>query len=313
MLGPSSSTVPLPVTLTLPVGLTVAPFSNQKFPATPVRPVSALLLVSLPASATNDFAPSSQSVPLTVAIWPLLNSRSASFSRKTVPVSTPAVPNPAAALATFRVDWTVALPSILISLVLPLESPPVPFTVKVSAEVMPVLPTEMPLPLVLLLVRVPPIVRLLPPEPPMLGPSSSTVPLPVTRRFHSPIGSDRDPAIASRPPETAIECTLIPASPLRSSGTPLLMTTLSPEPGSLERGPAASAVGIPISSRAIPGFRRHGAFLRDGALREMAAAFEGALSIRPARADVLPSARRRFPACQECPPVAHNPHVPLGR
>ena len=94
-------------------------------------------------------------MPLTVVIWPLLNSKSASFSRKTSPVSVPAVPNPAAALATFKVAWTVALPSMLISLMLPLESPPVPFTVKVSADVMPVLPTETPLLLVLLLVSVP--------------------------------------------------------------------------------------------------------------------------------------------------------------
>ena len=49
---------------------------------------------------------------------------------------------------------------MLISLVAPLISPPVPFTVKVSADVMPVLPTSSPLPLVLLLVSVPPIVTL---------------------------------------------------------------------------------------------------------------------------------------------------------
>ena len=76
------------------------------------------------------------------------------------------MPKPAAALATFSVAWAVALPSMLISPVL--ESPPVPFTVKVSAEVMPVLPTEMPLPLVLLLLRFPPIVRLEPPPPPVV-------------------------------------------------------------------------------------------------------------------------------------------------
>ena len=76
------------------------------------------------------------------------------------------MPNPAAALATSKVAWTVALPSMLISPVL--ESPPVPFTVKVSADVMPVLPTEMPLPLVLLLLRLPPIVRLEPPAPPVV-------------------------------------------------------------------------------------------------------------------------------------------------
>ena len=78
------------------------------------------------------------------------------------------LPNPAAALATFRVAWMVTLPSMLISLALQLESPPAPFTVNVSADVMPVLPTETPLPLVLLLVSVPPIVRLAPPEPPVL-------------------------------------------------------------------------------------------------------------------------------------------------
>ena len=141
MLGPSSSIEPLPLTLTLPVGLTVAPFSRQKSPETVAEPGQRAVGGELAGSATNDFAPSSHSVPLTVVIWPLLNSKSASFSRKTVPVSTPVVPNPAAALATFRVAWTLALPSMLISLLVPLESPPVPFTVKVSADVMPVLPT----------------------------------------------------------------------------------------------------------------------------------------------------------------------------
>ncbi len=45
------------------------------------------------------------------------------------------------------------------------ESPPAPFTVTVSADVMPVLPMSRPLPLVLLLVSVPPIVMLDPPPP----------------------------------------------------------------------------------------------------------------------------------------------------
>ena len=58
-LGPSRITKALPVMLKAPVVVTVAPFCRKKFPATLVRPVSALLLVSLPASATNDFAPSS--------------------------------------------------------------------------------------------------------------------------------------------------------------------------------------------------------------------------------------------------------------
>ena len=156
------------MTLTLPVGATVAPFSRKKSPETLVSPVSALLLPSVPASATREFAPSSHSSPLIVVIWPLLNSSSASFSRKTVPVSTPAVPNPAAALATFSVAWTVALPSMLISLVR-VGEPAGPVHRQVSADVMLTLPMSTPLPLVLLLVSVPPIVRLLPPAPPMIA------------------------------------------------------------------------------------------------------------------------------------------------
>ena len=102
------------MTLKLPVVVTFAPFSRKKLPETLVRPVSALLLPVAPASATRAFAPLSYSSPLIVVIWPLLNSKSASFSRKTVPVSTPFVPNPAAALATFKVAWTAALPVMLI-------------------------------------------------------------------------------------------------------------------------------------------------------------------------------------------------------
>ena len=90
---------------------------------------------------------------------------------KTVPDSTPFVPNPAAALTTFRVACATALPSMPMVLLAPLESPPAPFTVRVSAEVTPVLPTETPPPLALL-DSVPPIVMLLPPGPPKLTPSS---------------------------------------------------------------------------------------------------------------------------------------------
>ena len=95
------------------------------------------------------------------------------------------MPKPAAALATFKVAWTLAPPSM--SIVPVLESPPVPFTVKVSADVMPVLPTETPPLLVLLLLRFPPIVRLVPPAPSMKIPSSCTRPLPVTLTL--PVGA----------------------------------------------------------------------------------------------------------------------------
>ena len=63
------------------------------------------------------------------------------------------MPNPAAALATFKVAWTLALPYVVRWPVL--ERPPVPFTVKVSADVMPALPIEIALPLVLVFVSVP--------------------------------------------------------------------------------------------------------------------------------------------------------------
>ena len=61
MLGPSRLTVPLPVMLRLApaVVATIAPVSRMKSPETLVRPVNALLLLVEPASATNDFAPSS--------------------------------------------------------------------------------------------------------------------------------------------------------------------------------------------------------------------------------------------------------------
>ena len=113
------------------------------------------------------------------------------------------VPELVAVLVTTRFAVAEAEPpSMLISPVL--ESPPAPFTVKVSADVMPVLPMEMPLPLVLLLVSVPPIVRLVPPAPPMLGPSSSTVPLPVTLTLPvgltvAPFSSQKFPATVVRP------------------------------------------------------------------------------------------------------------------
>ena len=82
---PSSSIVPLPVMLTLPVGATVAPFCSQKLPETVVSPVSALLLLSVPASAMRAFAPSSCSPPSTVVIWPLLNSKQRVALQEDVP------------------------------------------------------------------------------------------------------------------------------------------------------------------------------------------------------------------------------------
>ena len=64
-----------------------------------------------------------------------------------------------------------------------LISPPVPFTVTVSAEVMPVLPIVDAVASCCVLLSVPPIVMLLPPGPPMFAPSSCSVPLPVIETF----------------------------------------------------------------------------------------------------------------------------------
>ena len=59
-LGQSSPQLPLPVMLRAPVGRDRRAVLQQKSPATLVRPVSALLLPSVPASATRAFAPSSR-------------------------------------------------------------------------------------------------------------------------------------------------------------------------------------------------------------------------------------------------------------
>ena len=122
-LGPSRLTMPLPVMLKAPVGRDRRAVLQKEIPGDAGQ--AGQRAVAAERAGVGDArirAVEHQSSPLIVVIWPLLNSKSASFSRKTVPVSTPAVPNPAAALATFRVDWTVALPSMLISPVL--LSPP---------------------------------------------------------------------------------------------------------------------------------------------------------------------------------------------
>ncbi len=104
ILGPSISTTALPVRLSPPVVPTDAPFCRSKTPAIVPRPLSALLVARVPASATRALGSSSASTPLIVVIWPLANSSSASFVRPTDPVSTPAVPNPAVPLVMSSVD-----------------------------------------------------------------------------------------------------------------------------------------------------------------------------------------------------------------
>ena len=84
-------------------------------PETLVSPVSALL-VERAGSATRAFAPSSHSVAVDRRDLAAVEFQERVVFEKDRSGLHPLVPNPAAALATSSVAWTVALPSMLISL-----------------------------------------------------------------------------------------------------------------------------------------------------------------------------------------------------
>ena len=173
------------MTLTLPVGLTVAPFSSQKSPETVARPVSALLVVVLPASAIARFRAVEPQLAVDRRDLSALEFEQRVVFEEDRPGLHPrrAEPRRVAGDVQRRQDGSATLDVDLAAVLL--DSPPVPFTVKVSALVIPVQPTSTPLLLVLLLVSVPVIVRLLPPPPSRLFPSSSIVPLPVRSHCRS--------------------------------------------------------------------------------------------------------------------------------
>ena len=212
--GESIHTTPLPVSFRSPVVATVAPADSSKNPATVLSPVNALLVARVPASAIRALTPVSPTAPSIVPIWPLANSSNASFVRATVPVSTPGVPNPAAALVMSSVDWMVAPPTIWITPVLTSA-----VAVTVSPELMLLLPMESALLLVLLTVSVPPIARLLPPPPLLNGESIHTTPLPVMLSpplmlADPPLDSRKSPATAA----LAVADRVAPAVRSRTAG-----------------------------------------------------------------------------------------------
>ena len=122
---PSSDTEPLPVTLKAPVGGDLRAVLQKEMAGDGGQ--AGQRAVAAERAGVGDAR--IRAVELQRAIdrrdLAALEFQERVVSRKTVPVSTPAVPNPAAALATFRVAWTVALPSMLISLVVGRARPPV--------------------------------------------------------------------------------------------------------------------------------------------------------------------------------------------
>jgi len=140
----------------------------EQIPVTLLSPVSALLVVRLPASATSAPLLTSCNEPEMVLICPLANSISALPLRVTVPVSVLAVPKLAVPEVMSSVDRAVLLPATVISLALFNVSV---WAVATSALEMPVLPTLKLLPLVLVMFSPPPIDRLDPPKPPISPPS----------------------------------------------------------------------------------------------------------------------------------------------
>ena len=157
---PSSSIVPLPVMLTLPVGADRRAVLQKEIAGDAGQARSARCCCrASPASATRAFAPLSCSPPSTVVIWPLLNSKSASSCRIDVPGLRPRRAEPRRRVGDVqgRLDGGAAFDVDLAGAwrARPSRSPS-----KCRPNVMPPLPIEMALPLVLLLVRLPPIVRL---------------------------------------------------------------------------------------------------------------------------------------------------------
>ena len=86
------------------------------------------------------------------------------MERPTDPVSTPAVPNPAAPLVMSSVDWMVPFPAIWIT---PVLTSAVASRHRIADAIL-LVPMKSALAFVLLTVSVPPTFRLLPPPPPML-------------------------------------------------------------------------------------------------------------------------------------------------
>ena len=157
--------------LSPPVVVTDAPAARRKSPETVLRPVSALLVVSLPASAiTRVGAVQSQRTPSIVPIWPLANSSSA-VGESNRPGRHPrrAEPGRPGGDVQRRLDGAV-----------PLRSGSLPVLTRAVrghrvAGVIRCCRCRSALLLVLLLVSVPPTVRLLPPPPLLNGESTRTI------------------------------------------------------------------------------------------------------------------------------------------
>ncbi len=253
---PSRLILPMPLSLSPPLVLIEAPFCSNRSPVTLLSPVSALLVVRLPASATSAPLLTSCTVPAMVLICPLANSSRALPLRRTAPVSVLAVPKLAVPEVMSSVDRAVPLPAMVISLALFNVSV---WAVATSALEMPVLPTLKLLPLALVMVRPPPIRRLDPPLPPISPPSRLIRPLtlslsPLRVLIEAPSSRNRAPVtlfrsnsalLVVRPPASATSASLL------TSTKPPAMVLICPPPANSSSA-LPTRLAVPVSVLAVP-------------------------------------------------------------
>src|SRR5579875_1363570 len=243
------SALMVPLLLRPVVVVTVVPLSMVNVPALDASVARALLFAELPVMRTCVLAPSRRSEPvLSILVRaPEPNSSRASPCRLTAPVTWPAVPKPAAP-ATLSVAW-VALLVLPVRLMVPVLLRAAAVTV--VAELRPVLPILT----VLLLVRVPPTFRVLPPSPKKM--STSIVLLlvsPVVVVTVAPLSNVRIPALLAKPLKAEL---VVPGpietrepAPFKRSEPVLSILVRAPEPNSSRASPCR--LTAPVTWPAVP-------------------------------------------------------------
>src|SRR5579875_2914486 len=244
------SALMVPLLLRPVVVVTVVPLSMVNVPALDASVARALLFAELPVMRTWVLAPSRRSEPvLSILVRaPEPNSSRASPCRLTVPVTWPAVPKPAAP-ATLSVAW-VALLVLPVRLMVPVLLRAAAVTV--VAELRPVLPILT----VLLLVRVPPTFRVLPPSPKKM--SALMVPLllrPVVVVTVVPLSMVNVPALDASVARALLFAELPVMrtwvlAPSRRSEPVLSILVRAPEPNSSRASPCR--LTVPVTWPAVP-------------------------------------------------------------
>src|SRR5579875_2119258 len=244
------SALMVPLLLRPVVVVTVVPLSMVNVPALDASVARALLFAELPVMRTWVLAPSRRSEPvLSILVRaPEPNSSRASPCRLTAPVTWPAVPKPAAP-ATLSVAW-VALLVLPVRLMVPVLLRAAAVTV--VAALRPLLPILT----VLLLVRVPPTFRVLPPSPKKM--SALMVPLllrPVVVVTVVPLSMVNVPALDASVARALLFAELPVMrtwvlAPSRRSEPVLSILVRAPEPNSSRASPCR--LTAPVTWPAVP-------------------------------------------------------------